>query len=189
MTYIPTGEAGDAAIIDFATAKRGLTAAECHATKFPGVCKPTNQAALNIFFELQRQLNRVAKAKGLSLIAVDGDIGPGTLKLVNASGITAMTGVGCQGVALVADMLAAKAKAVADAAGMPATVAGPAPAKPPSFVTPSGALVNVAAPASASLIDSVKNLGTPMLAVLGIGVIGIGYLLLRKPKAKPAGTP
>jgi len=175
MTYIPMGE---------------ISTADFNATKFPGVCKPTNKATLDIYFELQRQLNRVAKVKGLPLISVDGDIGPGTLRLVNASGVSSGAKE-CQGVALVADMLAAKAKGMADAAGAPTTVAGPSPARSPS-------ILNLATgtetqfpppPGSASLADAFKNLGTPMIAALAVGVLGIGYLLLRKPKPKAAGTP
>jgi hypothetical protein len=56
--------------------------------------------------------------------------------------------------------------------------------KAPTIVGPTGLETKGPAPAGSSWIDEIKNLGMPTLAVAGVGLAGIGFLLLRKPKAK-----
>jgi len=155
-----------------------------NSTKYPGVCKPTNQATLELVYELQRQLNRIAQMKGLTKIAVDGDIGPGTVRLFNqAIGGSAS----CQTIASQVSTFTAQLNALAVSLNAPAKVSSPAPAKPPTYVNATTGLEVVAPKGmAASLSDSI-GLSTPMLLLLGIAAIGAGYYLTRKPGAsKPS---
>lgn len=154
-----------------------------------GICKPTDFPTLYIFQEMQYQLDRVAQGKGIAKIAPDGDIGPATLKLVGQTGPYMMVdAMSCPSVAASADMILAEAKKKADELGVPAKITVPATFKKPSIVAPSGAIV--AAPpgpamgAGASIVDTVKSLGTVPLVALGAGVVAIGYMLTKKRKGR-----
>jgi hypothetical protein len=96
-----------------------------------GVAKPMDVATLDLFKELQRQLNRVAQAKGYSKVDVDGRIGPGTVKLYGkAFGSTTTS----DGLAIASPSVQQSAKSLADLANVPATVPGPViPLSSPSF--------------------------------------------------------
>jgi len=170
--YLPTGDIPSGSI----------SASDFNSTKFPGICKPTNFDALDKFKEMQRQLNRIAQVKRMTMIAVDGDIGPSTLRLVQSTGPYMMVphvGVdpaSCSFVAMNALVIAAQAKSAADAAGVPAKISQPRPSSPPSIVTPSGAIV----PQKTSIFDAFENMSTPMMLVLGAAVVGGAYYFTRK---------
>jgi hypothetical protein len=178
MTYFPMGT---------------IDASKFNSTKYPGVCKPMDNDTLQVVYDLQNQLNRLAKMKGAALIAVDGDIGPGTVALATKLGpwshfasmmetAAPISTSSCTDVAQNADAIAAGAKSQADSLGAPEKVSGPAPAKPPTIITPSGQEVKGPAPAGASLLDSFKNLDTTTMLVLGGILVGGVVLLGFKPR-------
>lgn len=171
MPYFPTGD---------------IDSSKFNCTKYPGVCKPMDFDTLNIVRDMQNQINRVAKMKGAKLIAVDGDIGPGTVAAVSAvlSSLAPATfdTSSSAAVARVCDQIGARAKAVADGLNAPAQVSAPIPLKQPSIIMPSGLEVKAPPMVGASLIDGVKNLGMTTLLILGVAAAGAGYYLTRKPK-------
>lgn len=151
----------------------------------PGVVKPMDAATLDLFKELQRQLNRVAQAKGYPKIDVDGRIGPGTVKLYqrafNQTNLTPDT------VALVASSVVQSAKALADQAKVPATVPGPVvPLSPPSTANPDG---TVADPPGIGLLGLVPGLaaaipGGNLGFLAAIGLVGGGVWWWTSKKGK-----
>lgn len=151
-----------------------------------GICKPQNFPALEAVREFQRQLNRVAQAKKLPKVAVDGAVGPGTLTLFRsvqslATGSVMGDGSSCMGVAPDVDVLGAQIKAVADGLGAPATVSGPVGLVVPTILTKSGK--TIVAP-DAGIAASLASLsGVEKIALLGVAG-GIGYLLLNKKKRR-----
>lgn len=155
-----------------------------NSTKVPGVCKPMDFKTLAVFEDLQSQLNRVAHAKGLPKIAVDGDIGTGTTGLMVKVGM-ASAGITCTAVAVAAGAFAAQAKQLADQLGAPAKVSGPPPIKPPSILDPN-TLLEIPAP-SGGIAASFANLSTAgkLAAVVALG--GIGYFLIGSKKKKSKG--
>lgn len=187
MGYIPMGD---------------LDASDWNSTKYPGVCKPTNFGSLAKFKELQTQLNRVAHAKGISKIAVDGDLGPGTVKVVAQIGSASVADLSkpgslgvyasvvkgyatsapdCSTIAARADTLAGAMKRYADALGVGQEVSSPAPARPSSIITSSG---EVTAPpeyqGSASGPIGSMTAGQKVFAGLALG--GIAYYMFGKKK-------
>ncbi len=142
-----------------------------------GVCKPTNFETLAKFKALQSQLNRVAQVKGLTKIAVDGDIGPGTLRLLSATGVTA-TG-DCTAVAIIAEALTAQVQAVANAAGAPEKVSSPAPASTPSIVNVTTGIVTPQ-PAAASVSDAFGRMSQTQMIIAAAAIGGVAYLTLGK---------
>lgn len=164
MTYLPTMGATDTAAPSFNT------------TKYPGVCKPTNQATLDLVFELQRQLNRVAQMRGLTKVAVDGDIGPGTVKLFNA---VLGSGGTCASIASQIVLFTAQIAAIAASIGAPTTVSSPTPSKPPTFIAPTGLEVVAPKGVTASLSDSL-GLPATTIAMLAVGAVGVGYYVTKK---------
>lgn len=149
----------------------------------PGICKPTNFGALDALKEMQRQLNRVAQAKNLAKISIDGDVGPATSQLVRATGAYFMVDpADCMSIATNALTITAQAKGAADAAGVPSQVASPKPPSTPSIIAPTGAIVPQ--PMAASAADAFKNMSTTMMLLLGAGVVGVGYFVTRKKKGR-----
>jgi hypothetical protein len=176
MGYLPMGD---------------VASSEYNATKYPGVVKPSTFDALATFKNLQNQLNRVAAVSGNKPIAVDGDIGPGTVTLyaavkphlatyaaVEASGADA-TKIGAAGtateIAQYADVIAEVASKYANSKGAPTTVPGPAPVKPPTLVSATG--IETAAPAGADLLAAWKGVSTPMKLAGAAVLAGIGYFM------------
>lgn len=176
----------------------GSTAAgDWNSTKYPGTCKPTNFTALGVARDLQAQLNRLAQGLGLSKIKVDGDIGPGTLKLLDQIRKKALPTGGdptkallntaytsCTSVAYLAPSLTLAAKRLADERSVPATVSQPAPSAPVTIVTPQGAEV-AAPPEMQSSYSPPINLGgvsmSPLLILVGGG---LAYYLYTERKGK-----
>lgn len=176
-----------------------------------GIAKPTDQATLDLFKELQRQLNRVASKKGIYTIAVDGDIGDGTkalaVKVQAAAAVDrnlwasapsdtlkadiidklttlAATKMSVESIAQNAIGIYANVKAYADQLAAPPSVPSPKPASPPAvYNLATGTAVPQAA--SASLVDGWRNLGTG--AQLGIiGALGVAavFMIPKKKKRK-----
>jgi hypothetical protein len=158
-----------------------IESSDFNSSRFPGVCKPTNKPTLDLFLALQDQLNRVLFAKKAPLIAVDGDIGPGTVKAVSA--VLGMSAT-CAVVASKADVLASQVQTLANGLGAPAHVDGPKPARPPSIIdTATGAELAVpGAGAGASLTSAFAGMSTTTMLMLGAAVVGVGYYLTRKAK-------
>jgi hypothetical protein len=144
-----------------------------------GICKPTNFETLAKFKGLQNQLNRVAQVKGLTKIAVDGDIGPGTLRLLAATGVTATSD--CSAVAIIAEPLTVQVQAVANAAGAPEKVSSPAPAATPSIVNVTTGLT-VPQPAAASVSDAFGRMSQTQMVIAAVAIGGVAYLALGKKK-------
>jgi len=149
-------------------------------SKFAGVCKPTNEHALLVVQLLQKQINRVSQAKGFTKIAVDGDLGPGTLaafRKVQQSAPSSIPGnaATCMSLA-VPDLhdIAMAVKAHADALGVSATVAQPKPAVPPTFFNPKTQALQTPSSA-AGLVDAFKTMPMPMKIAFGGIFAGIGY--------------
>lgn len=154
-----------------------ITQNDFNSTKIPGTCKPMNFATLDKFKELQRQMNRVAKVRGFSIIAVDGDIGPGTTSLFNKIFAQSMT---CSQIATLAEAYAAQLKAIADQQGVPATVSAPKPASPPSIISPATGAI-VPQPASASILDAFQNMGISPTQLMIVGGLA-GLVIYKKMK-------
>jgi hypothetical protein len=174
MTYLPT--MGDTATIAF------------NSTKYPGICKPSNPTTLQAVYDMQNQINRIAKMKGGKIIAQDGDIGPGTLAAARfAAGYlgpvavaSAPSSCSALGAAIIEFTSAVRAKA--DDLGAPAKVSAPVPARAPTLVMPTGLEVKGGPPIGASALDSLKNLGMPMMLLIGAAAVGIGYYVTKKAK-------
>lgn len=146
-----------------------------------GNCKPTNFETLAKFKELQTQLNRAAHAKGLPKIAVDGDIGPGTLALMAKLGVSAATS--CATVAPIAEALAVQMRETADNAGVPTKVSSPAPPVAPSIVNATTGAITPQ-PTSASIMDAFNRMGTTELIIAAAVLGGGAYFLLGKKKRR-----
>lgn len=157
-----------------------------------GNCKPKNFTAMNYGKQLQQQLNRVGKAKGLGTIGVDGEIGPSTLNLfkkVQALSTNAIMGnaSSCVFIAGDADVLADQVAAYANMIGAPppsatdvakAAAAGTIVSKSGKLVKPPGA--------SAGVMDAFGAMGDAQ-KILMLGVLGgIGYLVVTKKSKKGA---
>lgn len=156
-----------------------------NSVKYPGVAKPMSFGSLGIFKDLQNQTNRLIKHYGgMSLIPVDGDIGPGTLSAVKAVAKkigyfppSAMNNV--NDLAGVADVVAAAFKAAADNIGVTPSVPGPSapPSAPPvAMLPPSMALPPPSGGLMAQLEPTLSGFPggmTGALAVAGFIVIAI----------------
>jgi hypothetical protein len=161
-----------------------VDAANFNSTAIPGVCKATNQTTLNLFKELQRQLNRVLSTYGAKLIGVDGEIGPGT---VGAMTVAFPAGTwNCTSIAGGADAWMPETKLLADSKGAPAQVSSPRPPKPPSIIDP---ITNKEKPqpTSDSIMDFFKNMSTTEMLVGAGAVVGVAFLLMKPKRGWMAG--
>mgnify|MGYP001612449738 CR=1 FL=1 len=192
MAYLPMGD---------------LDASNWNSTRYPGVCKPTNFEALGHFKKLQIQLNRIAQAKGMSKVAVDGDIGPGTIKLAAAIYAAAAADAGissvglystylrtqlagatsCTALASRADMIATAAEKYANALKVPAQISQPSSPKPSTIVTSSG---EVTAPAQyqGSGSSGFGTMGTAQKVVAGVALGGLVFFLIQDQKKRRRGA-
>jgi hypothetical protein len=173
MTYFPMGT---------------IDASHFNSTKYPGICKPMDKDTLDQVVAMQQQLNRLAQLKAIPKIAPDGDVGPATVALVNKMkevvlDLTTDTST-CLAVAMNADVIASNAQMAADAAGVPSSVSAPTPPKPPSYVLPSGTTVTPPSSSAASISDAFGGMSTTTLLLLGVGVVGVGYMVANKRKGK-----
>jgi hypothetical protein len=188
MTYLPMGD---------------VASSEFNATKYPGVCKPSTNPTLLLFRELQSQLNRVASVSGLTPIAIDGDIGPGTVALYArekpflavsvapidaAAAIKVSSASTCSQIATVADIIARVAKNYADSQKAPAVVPGPAPTRPPTLVNAKGEEFAAPPPGKDLFVQIFGRPLSTMEKVAVIGVFGgIGYLVYTNTKKRKRG--
>ena len=177
MSYLPMGD---------------IASSEFNSSKYPGVCKPSTVAALGTFKRLQTQLNRVAAAKGIATIAIDGDIGPGTLGIFGkvqtqliayatanmdlsaAAKIATALPSSCASVAMMADVIANIADSYADELKAPANPPAPKPIKPPMLVSSTG--IEMPPPAGAELLTAWTSASTTTkLAAVGV-LAGVAYV-------------
>ena len=180
-----------------------------NSTKYPGVCKPSTTATLAAFRNLQTQLNRVAQAKSLPKIAVDGDIGPGTLNLAAyVKGVAAADATGsgdtadaasslvavidtssCTALASRADDVAANAQFYANALGVPASVPAPVNTKPTTLVSSTGQETQISGSVQNTVSSAAASFGAlgGLEQVLVVGAVGVaGYIVLGGKKRKKA---
>lgn len=167
------------------------------------VCKPANSATLAIFKTMQTQLNRVAQAVGVSKIAVDGDIGSGTLTLLSriASKMSMTSALevtlaneatnDCSTVASRAETISFFAKSVADAKGVSANAGtsggssggggGGGGSTPIVTIPPGSATVPGA---SSGIMASLSSLGGLEKAALAVGAVAVGVALFGKKRGR-----
>lgn len=165
----------------------------CHPVN--GVAVPMTSAVLEIYKSLQREINRLRAKMGSSRIAVDGRIGPGTVKALVAvgqwasprgytwpAGVQSQIAGGMMPVDLVAqyaDIFAAELRKIATAVGAP-VVADP-PESKPSQPTIGGGVVNpppsvIMESASPGFLSSLPPLRSPT----GIALLVAGVLITAK---------
>ena len=152
-----------------------------------GVCYATTSDFLASLKTLQRQLNRVATAKGIALIAVDGSVGPLTLALMNTvAGYGAYKAMAnpdtstCDAVCTSAFAFIAATQAFADSLGAPDSVASPS-GSPQVWNNATGTLVKQ--PIAADLADTWGNLSSTNKMIVGAAAVGLGYWALKQGKA------
>ena len=152
-----------------------------------GVCKPKNFPALTAAKDLQMQLNRIAKAKSIGTIVVDGDIGPGTVGLVGRCNTIGAGIPGAGSCATITGVLPAatqSAKAFADKIGAP-----PPTATEVSNANQSGAITVTSTTGQellfkppgvqAGMLEKLKSL-PETVKILGGGALVLGGILLFK---------
>lgn len=81
----------------------------------PNICSPRFPRTLELFRQVQEEVNRVARARGFSRVAVDGDIGPETISGVNRA--LGRSYSRCEEIASQADSVRTALRAAANAAG------------------------------------------------------------------------
>jgi len=156
-----------------------ITNADFNSTRFPGKCYATNTATLEKFKELQRQLNRVAKLRGYSLLSIDGYIGPDTIALFTKVYASQQS---CSQIALFTEAYIPQIKAMADQGGAPKVVTAPKPATPPAYIPPTSTSL-VPQPASASVMDAFAGFGlssTQLMIVAGLGAFIVYKKFIKK---------
>lgn len=162
-----------------------------------GVCKPTGSASLDLFKDLQRQMNRVLDAMGSAKIAVDGAIGPGTLAALQAisqapsagayglgssSGFVVNTN-DCASISNQVVAITAKLSQLADYMGAANSVSSPSPTSTPTTVDPVTG-IETPQPLTSSAMDALANMSTTeKLGVAGIAV-AVGYFAITKGKKR-----
>lgn len=184
MSYLPMGD---------------IASTEFNSTKYPGIVKPSTASTLVMFKKMQSQLDRIAAVKGIAPIAVDGDVGPGTVSLFGAvkadiaayamflQDIAASTKIALATsavqIATIADVIADEAENYADSLNAPSNPPKPAPSKPSTLVLSTGQ--EVPAPMSANILEAWSNLGTTgqLVALAALG--GVGWYLVKSSKRSP----
>jgi len=173
MTYFPVG----------ADESTGLA---FNSTKIPGIAYATNKATEEVFYDLQRQLNRVAYKRGISMMIEDSLIGANTVRLIKTVLGESTTFVeaasGADGYRTSVALLAAAIGAPANPPGVirraPLVSLPPAAAAAATDLAPPGPPPG----AGASILDSFKNMDTTTMIALAALAVGAGYYLTRKGK-------
>ena len=157
-----------------------------NATRIPGIAYATNKATEALFYDLQRQLNRVAYTKKLPLMIEDSLIGAETVRLIKS---TLGKSSSVEDAASNAEIYRNAARAGAFAMRAPEQPPGVVRRAPRASLPPAAAAAatDLAPPgpppgAGASIFDSFKNMTPTTMAVLAVAAIGAGYYLTRKGK-------
>jgi len=166
------------------------------------VCKPANYSTQATFREMQAQLNRCAQAFGVPKIAVDGDIGTGTLTLLSRlaskmSDTNAMevalaneASNDCSTVASRAETVLFFAKTVANGKGAPATVASGGGSSSGGSsgntgIVPPPITGGTSLPgAGGGIAASLSAMSTIEKAGLAVGALALGMALFGKKKRR-----
>lgn len=151
----------------------------------PGVCLPLDSATLAAFKSVQRTTNAILAKLGKPLIDVDGRIGMGTVRAVNAALPAGYQN--CEALAVTPAMLLNHLIARQTALGAP-PVPDPKPKTAPSMPTTGGGVVHpppdeIARGAGGSVVDQVF---AAVKSPIGIAAAGIGAVLLITTLRKPA---
>ena len=175
-----------------------LASSEFNSTKYPGICKPSTVSALATFKRLQTQLNRCASVKGIATIAIDGDIGPGTMSmfgklqtslityatkeqnLAGAVKVGTVRPASCASLAMVSDVVGDIADDYANSMRAPEKPPSPPATRPPVLVMPDGS--EKAPPAGADLLTAWESASTPVKVAMVAALGGIGYYLYKSSK-------
>jgi|GEM_PF-4207129 len=157
-----------------------------NATRIPGIAYATNKATEALYYDLQRQLNRVAYVKKIPMMIEDSLIGADTVRAIKAT----------VGKSVSVDDAASGAASYRTSVALLAASIG-APANPPGVIrrAPRASLPTAAAAAAtdlappgpppgagASILDSFKNMDTTTMIALAAVAVGAGYYLTRKGK-------
>lgn len=167
-----------------------------NATRFPGIAYATNKPTEEVYYNLQRQLNRVIYASpGIrghknSMMIEDSLIGADTVRAILAVLGKAVT---FEDAAKNAEFYRNAARLVADQLRAPDSPPGVIRRAPRSSLPPAAerAATDLAPPgpppgAGASILDSFKNMDTTTMIALAAAAVGIGYYVTKKPKSNPA---
>jgi hypothetical protein len=177
------------------TSASSVTAADYKLVAGGLVAKPINFPALAAAKDLQMQCNRIAKAKGFGTITVDGDIGPGTISLLNKGAVVG----GFPPTSTVPEVIThvgsttANVRALADKIGAPpptSTEVVRAASAGSIVVTSTNGGEQFFKPpgASAGIVDTIKSLpDTTKIIGLGAGVLGAVFVI-KKLRGRRGGT-
>jgi hypothetical protein len=160
-----------------------MISSDFNCTRIAGVCKPTNTNALAIVQEAQRQLNRIAQAKNLTKISVDGDVGPKMLTLAQKALGTGGVTNSVISLALNIDNVVPLAKSLADQAGVPQKISQPVQITTPSIIPP-GASAPVPVPAAGGMFSGLGLSQTQMLILGGLGALIVYKKFIKKGRRK-----
>jgi hypothetical protein len=165
-----------------------------NATTIPGMAYARNKATEALYYDLQRQLNRVIYASpGIrghknSMMIEDSLIGADTVRAILVVLGKAVT---VEDAAKNAEFYRNAARLVANPLGAPDSPPGVIRRAPRSSLPPAAerAATDLAPPgpgsgAGASILDSFKNLDTTTMIALAAVAVGAGYFLTRKGTAK-----
>lgn len=173
MTYFPVGADDDSVPL-------------YNATTIPGMAYARNKATEALYYDLQRQLNRVAYAKKLPLMIEDSLIGADTVRAIKA---TLGKSVSVEDAAQNAEFYRNAARILANTLGVPDKPPGVIVRAPRASLPPAAerAATDLAPPgpppgAGASILDSFKNMDTTTMIALAALAVGAGYYLTRKGK-------
>ena len=157
-----------------------------NATTIAGMAYARNKATEALYYDLQRQLNRVAYAKKLPLMIEDSLIGADTVRAIKATlGKSASVEDAAQNAATYRDAARAGAFAMRSPEKPPGVIVrAPRASLPPAAASAATDLAPPGPPpgAGASILDSFKNMDTTTMIALAAVAVGAGYYLTRKGK-------
>jgi hypothetical protein len=163
-----------------------------NATRFPGIAYATNKATEALYYDLQRQLNRVIYASpGIrghknSMMIEDSLIGADTVRAISmVLDKTVSFKDAAQNAATYRDAARAAAFAMLAPEKPPGVIRRPPRASLPPGAAAAATDLSPPGPGSgagASIIDSFKNMDTTTMIALAAVAVGAGYYLTRKGK-------
>lgn len=173
MTYLPVGADDE-------------TVPLYNASKIPGIAYARNKATERLFYDLQRQINRVAYAKKLPLMIEDSLIGADTVRAIKATlGKSSSVEDAAQNAEFYRDAARAGAFAMSAPEKPPGVIVrAPRASLPPAAASAATDLAPPGPPpgAGASILDSLKNMTPTTMALLAVAAVGAGYYLTKKGK-------